>query len=343
MPRRVSAWRPRRILKTMRKQGVSFGFKLASEEFSANELVRLAGEAEQRGFDFALISDHYHPWSDEEGESPFVWSVLGAIAHATSTLIVGTGVTCPSMRIHPAIIAQAAATTATMMPGRFFLGVGAGENLNEHILGHHWPEVEVRHERLAEAIEVIRLLWEGGLQSHHGKHFVIENARIYSLPDEPPPLLVAAAGPKGASLASKFGDGMIGTEPDRQMIRQFRKEGGKGPLYCEVQACFDDDEEIAIDFVHDYWPIAALPGPVFPELPLPSHFEKAGAVVARGKISEGVACGPDPQKHLQMVRKYIDAGYDHICVHQIGPKQTETMDFYMQEIIPQLTKARRAA
>src|SRR4030095_8932086 len=150
---------------------ITLGYKLSSEEQSATDLVRYAQMAQDTGVGFALISDHFHPWTDRQGQSPFVWSVLGAIAEATERLTVGTAVTCPAGRIHPAVIAHAAATTAALMPGRFFLGVGTGENLNEHILGKGWPETEVRQERLEEAIEVIRLLWRGGNQSHHGRHF----------------------------------------------------------------------------------------------------------------------------------------------------------------------------
>src|SRR5919197_3799469 len=185
----------------------ALGYALSSEEHPPNELVRYAGAAEEAGFGFALISDHFHPWIDKQGNSPFVWSVIGAIAHATQRLELGTGVTCPLMRIHPAIVAQAAATAAAMMPGRFFLGVGTGENLNEHILGHHWPPADERREMLEEAVEGIRLLWQGGQQNFRGAHYTVENARLYTLPNQPPPIMVAGAGPESAELAGRIGDG----------------------------------------------------------------------------------------------------------------------------------------
>jgi len=185
-----------------------YGYALSSEEHPPNDLVRHAQRAEAAGFTFAAISDHFHPWIDQQGQSPFVWSVLGGIAHATSTLKLGTGVTCPTFRIHPAIIAQAAATVTAMMPGRFFLGVGSGENLNEHILGDHWPPAPVRQDMLAEAIAVIRQLWEGGYQSFDGSYYTVENARIYTLPHEPPPIVVAAGGPSAATLAGELADGL---------------------------------------------------------------------------------------------------------------------------------------
>ena len=217
---------------------IELGYKLASEEHGPNELVRFAGLAEEHGFAFALISDHFHPWTDRQGQSPFVWSVIGAIAHSTKRLQLGTAVTCPTMRIHPAIVAQAAATAATMMPGRFFLGVGTGENLNEHILGQGWPQTDVRQARLAEAIQVIRLLWEGGFQSHHGTFYTVENTRLYTLPPSPSPLLVAVGGPKSVEIAGRLGQGLIGTSPDKKLIAGFRKAGGgRKPRYGELTVC----------------------------------------------------------------------------------------------------------
>lgn len=331
----------------MLEHPIQIGYKLSSEEFPAGELVRLAQTAEEHGFSFALISDHYHPWTDREGQSPFVWSVIGAISQVTRKLVVGTGVTCPALRIHPAIVAQAAATAASLMPGRFFLGVGTGENLNEHILGTAWPEVEIRQKRLEEAIEVIRLLWQGGQQSYHGNYFVVENARLYSLPEQAPPLYVATAGPKSTDLAVRRGDGLVGTTPDREMLQQFRRKAGTDkPCYGELTVCFDTDQQRAIKTAQEIWPIAGLPSPLLQELPLPSHFEKAGQLVSPEKLLETLSCGPDPENHLKAIREYAEAGYDHICVHQIGPKQQEFMDFYEREVFPKLNlggEFRRAA
>jgi coenzyme F420-dependent glucose-6-phosphate dehydrogenase len=321
----------------MTADNIKFGYKLSSEEFPANELVRLARAAEERGFSFALISDHYHPWTGRQGQSPFVWSVLGGIAHNTEKLVVGTGVTCPTVRVHPAVVAHAAATVATMMPGRFFLGVGTGENLNEHILGQPWPEVDVRQEKLAEAIKVIRLLCQGGLKSHHGRHFVVENARLYSLPEQAPPVMVAAGGPKSAQLAALLGDGLIGTQPDGETIRQFRSEGGDGkPCYGEIHVCFDRDEKRAEEIAHEVWPTTGLPGALKTELPLPSHFEQASQLVTREMIAKETPCGPDPEKHIRAIRQYIEAGYDHVCIHQIGPNQEQALDFFAREVLPKI-------
>lgn len=316
---------------------VQLGYKLSSEEFEPQALVRQAARAEAVGFQFALISDHFHPWIDKQGHSPFVWSVLGGIAQATERLVVGTGVTCPTMRMHPAIVAHASATAAVMLPGRFFLGLGSGENLNEHILGQRWPAVNVRQEMLEEAIGVIRLLWEGGYQDHRGRYFTVENARLYTRPAEPPPIMLAAAGPRAGELAGRLGDGLIAASPDPGVVRAFEHAGGRGkPRYVEVTVCWAKDEAQARRMAREQWPIAGLPGPMSVELPLPMHFEKAGTLVDEATIAEAVVCGPDAERHIKAIRRHIDTGYDHVCVHQVGPDQEAFFRFYEREVLPQL-------
>jgi G6PDH family F420-dependent oxidoreductase len=316
---------------------ITLGYKLSSEEQSATDLVRYAQMAQDTGFGFALISDHFHPWTDRQGQSPFVWSVLGAIAQATQRLTVGTAVTCPSMRIHPAIIAQAAATTATLMPGRFFLGVGTGENLNEHVVGQGWPETEVRQERLEEAIEIIRRLWKGGNQSYRGRYFTVENARLYSLPDSPPPLYVAVGGPRSADLAGRLGDGMIGTDPDASLLDAFDRAGGAGkPRYAELTVCWAKDEATAKRIATKQWPTSAMESSLSWELPLPEHFQAVAELVTEEAVADSITCGPDPERHLAAIRKYAAAGIDHICVHQVGRDQKGFFEFYAEEILPQM-------
>jgi G6PDH family F420-dependent oxidoreductase len=311
------------------------GYALSSEEHPAPDLVRHAQRAEEVGFPFALISDHFHPWVDKQGQSPFVWGVIGGIAQATTRLRLGTGVTCPTIRIHPAIIAQAAATAETMMPGRFFLGVGSGENLNEHIFGDPWPEAAVRLEMLEEAIDVIRLLWEGGNQSHHGPYYDVQNARLYSLPDEPPPIYIAASGEKAATMAGRLGDGFIGVAPEEETVETFHKAGGRGkPLYGQVTVCWAEDEKEAIKTAHEWWPNVGIGGELNQELPLPRHFSQAAENVSEDDVAEAVACGPDPERHREMIQKYVDAGYDHVYVHQVGPDQEGFFRFYEREILP---------
>ena len=315
---------------------MEIGYKLSSEEHGPRDLVRYAAAAEEAGFSFALISDHFHPWIDEQGESPFVWSVIGAIAEATDGLRLGTGVTCPTIRIHPAIIAQAAATSAALMPGRFFLGVGSGENLNEHVLGDRWPEASVRIEMMAEAIEVIRTLWKGGLQSHHGSHYTVENARIYSLPDDLPPIYVAAGGPDAAKVAAEHGDGLVSTSPDDKVIEAFEKAGGTGPRYAEVQVCWAADEDAAVATAKKQWPNMAMGGQLGQEVALPSLYSAVAEHVSEDKIKESGSFGPDPEIHIEGIKKYVDAGYDHLCIHQIGPDQEGFFEFYRDEVLPKL-------
>ncbi|OLD57532.1 MAG: LLM class F420-dependent oxidoreductase [Acidobacteria bacterium 13_1_40CM_2_56_5] len=324
---------------------VEVGYFLTSEEQSATELVRFAQRAERAGFTFALISDHYHPWTDAQGQSPFVWSVIGAIAATTKRLRLGTGVTCPLIRIHPAIIAQAAATAAIMMPGRFFLGVGTGENLNEHITGRKWPRIAVRQEMLEEAVQVIRLLWEGGMKSHRGRYYRVENARVYTLPKEPPAIYVAAAGPQSAELAARIGDGLITVGAEEKTIKKFNSSGGrKKPKYAQVTVCWAKSEKEARRTALGVWPIAPLPWPLIVELAIPRYFEEAAELVTEQKLAEEVVCGPDPKKHLEAIQKCADAGADYVSVHQIGKDQEGFFRFYEREILPEFgIKSRRAA
>jgi coenzyme F420-dependent glucose-6-phosphate dehydrogenase len=310
------------------------GYSLASEEHSPSDLVRFARAAEEAGFTYALISDHFHPWTDAQGNSPFVWSVIGGIAEATERIRLGTGVTCPMIRIHPAIIAQAAATSAAMMPGRFFLGVGSGENLNEHILGDKWPVPDQRLEMLEEAVEVIRLLWQGGYQTHRGKHYTVEQARIYTLPDELPEIAVAAAQPQAAELAGRIGDAFVGVSPDEQLIQNFERTGGSGkPRYGHLTVCWAESEEEAKRTAHEIWPNAGLEGPLSQELPVPAHFEAAAELVEPDDLAETMPLGPDPERYLEHIKAYEDAGFDHVYIHHVGPDQAGFIEFAKRELM----------
>jgi G6PDH family F420-dependent oxidoreductase len=314
---------------------VSIGYALSSEERTAPELVAHARMAEEAGFEFALISDHFHPWLDEQGQSPFVWSVLGAIAEATERIPLGTGVTCPTTRIHPAIIAQAAATTATLMPGRFFLGVGTGENLNEHILGDRWPSADERLEMLEEAIDVIRELWEGGLVEHHGKHYTVDRARLYSIPDEPPPIAVAAAAEGAAELAGRLGDALVSTSPNADIVKAFEGAGGKGkPKYGQLTVCVDESRERAIETAFRCWRNAGLEGELGQELSLPRYFDQASASLTREDVAGAVLCGASAGEHREKIEEFADAGFTHVYVHQVGSNQEGLMRFYEESVLP---------
>jgi G6PDH family F420-dependent oxidoreductase len=310
---------------------MNIGYFLASEEFSPVDLVAQARRAEKAGFHALWISDHYHPWNDEQGHSGFVWSVIGALSQATG-LPVTTGVTCPTVRIHPAIIAQAAATSAVLLEGRFNLGVGSGEALNEHILGDRWPEVDVRLEMLEEAVEVIRDLWQGGQRSHHGRYYTVENARVYDLPGEPPPILVSGFGPKATALAARIGDGYCTTSPDKEAIDLYRSEGGTGPVHAGMKVCFMADEEEARATAHRLWPNEALPGELAQVLPAPAHFEQACELVTPDMLSAPV--GPDIEQHVASLCEYAEAGVDELFVQQIGPEQDAFFDTWAREVLP---------
>ena len=317
---------------------MKIGYFLSCEEHSPRELVRQAKLAEEAGFSGLWISDHFHPWNDQQGESPFVWSVIGALAEAVS-LPVTTGVTCPTLRMHPAINAQAAATSAALLgPGRFIFGVGTGEALNEHILGDHWPEADVRLEMLEEAIALMRRLWTGDQISHDGTHYVVENARIYTLPDEPPPIYVSGFGPKAIELAARVGDGFCTVAPDKDGIAQFREQGGGDkPVQAGTKVCFGDDEAECRRTVHRLWPNQGLPGELAQILPTPAHFEQASQLVTEDMAAETAPCGPDLDAHVAHLQEYADAGVDELYIAQIGPEQDAFFRAYSESVLPRFS------
>jgi len=313
------------------------GLKLCAEERSATDLVADAVRAEEAGFDFAALSDHFHPWIDEQGESPFAWAVLGGIATVTDRIEVGTGVTCPTIRIHPAIVAQAAATVATMMPGRSFLGVGTGERLNEHVTGEHWPRPDVRRDMLREAVAAIRALWSGELVTSRGEHCVVDGARLYSVPDDPPPVLVSASGSESVALAAEIGDGLIGTAPDADLLSTYRAEAGEGRVaYAEITVCWNEDPDEAMDTVLRRWPNVALPGSLNAELALPKHFEDATKLVREDDLRPRVVVGPELGDYIRSVDAYGQAGYDGVWFHQVGEDQEGFAAFAEKELLPAL-------
>lgn len=312
------------------------GYTLSSEEHEAMDLVRNAQRAEEIGVDFVSISDHFHPWIDKQGHSPFVWAVIGGIAATTSRIDVATGVTAPILRIHPAVVAQATATVATMLPGRFYFGVGTGEALNEHITGQHWPQVDVRLEMLEEAVHVIREMWQGNLYSHRGTHYTVENARLYSIPDTPPPVIVSGGGEKATELAGRIGDGYWGMSPDAGLVETFRKAGGAGPCFAQLTVCWGEDEAAARRTAFEIWPNSGIEGQLAQELALPSYFEAAASMLSEEQATESIPCGPDPEPYLESFGKYRDAGYDHLYFHQIGPDQAGFLTFFERELLPRL-------
>ncbi len=313
------------------------GYFLGSEEHSGPELVEGAVLAERAGFAAVAVSDHFHPWLRAQGQSPFVWGVLGAIAQATSTVGVVTGVVCPTIRIHPVIIAQATATAQQLLGGRFVFGVGSGEALNEHILGDRWPSIEVRHEMLEEAMEIIGRLWTGRTLDHHGRHYTVENARLWTLPDAPPRIVMSAFGPKAVALAARIADGYFGAWPARGLIARYRELGGTGPAMGELKVCWHPDEDEAVRIAHRTWRHELVSGQHGQDLPTTDHFEQLAAAVGEERARESWVCGADPERHLAAIREYADAGYDEVYVMQMGPDQAGMIDFYRREVLPALS------
>jgi G6PDH family F420-dependent oxidoreductase len=315
---------------------VQYGYTLSSEEHAPRDLVANARRAEDLGFDFVSISDHFHPWVTEQGHSPFVWSVLGAIAASTERIGVAVGVTCPIVRIHPAIVAHATATTSLLLGDRFTFGVGTGEALNEHILGHRWPPPEVRLAMLEEAVDIIRRLWTGETVDHRGDFYEVENARLFDPPATDVAIVVSGFGPASVELAARIGDGYWGHSPDKDMVDRYRKAGGDGPRYAQLNVCWAPEEAAARATVHRVWPNAGVTGQLSQDLPTFSHFEDAAKMVTEDDAVASVPCGPDVGPVLESVAEFRDAGYDHLYFHQIGPDQEGFFRFWEQEMRPAL-------
>ena len=311
------------------------GYFLSCEEYTPAQLVEQAVAAERAGFEALWVSDHYHPWNNEQGHSPFVWSIIGAISQATD-LPVTTAVTCPTVRIHPAVVAQAAATAAVMLEGRFVLGVGTGEALNEHILGGPWPSLDVRLEMLEEAVALIRELWEGGVVTTQGKHYSVDTARIYTLPDTPPPIYMSAFGPKALDSATRIADGFICTQPDADMVRQFKEATGGKPTQGGVKVAWADTVDEGVDHAHRLWANAGVPGELAQVLPSPQHFEQVSQLVTRESTAGSIGAGPDVEAHVGVPREYLDAGYDEVYVANIGTHYLPMIEPYGRDVLPAL-------
>ncbi|MCW2642176.1 MAG: class F420-dependent oxidoreductase [Dactylosporangium sp.] len=314
------------------------GYFLSCEEYGPADLIEQAKAAERAGFEALWISDHFHPWLESQGQSPFVWSMIGAISQVCS-LPITTAVTAPTIRLHPAIVAQAAATSAVLTGGKFTLGVGSGEALNEHIFGDPWPSADVRLAMLEEAVDVIRELWTGKFVNHLGEHYQVEHARIFTLPDEPPKIYVSGFGPKAIDLAARIGDGFVCVMPDADKVRRFREHGGDGKVVQGgFKASYAPSEEEALRLAYDKWRNEGLPGELAQVLPSPRHFEQASTLVKPEMLKESFALGPNPDRHLAMIDQYDKAGYDEVYVANIGPHYRELCDLYAKEVMPRVRR-----
>jgi G6PDH family F420-dependent oxidoreductase len=319
---------------------VKIGYFLSSEEYAPAQLIEQARLAEESGFDGLWISDHFHPWNDEQGQSAFVWSSIGAISQVCE-LPVTTAVTCPTVRIHPAVIAQAAATSAVLLNGRFRLGIGTGEALNEHVLGDVWPTVDVRLEMLEEGVEIMRRLWtEDGFVSHHGKHYTVDTARIYTRPDTPLPIYMSGFGPEATDVAARIADGYITTTPDQELLERYRKNGGSDKTaQAGFKVSYAPTEEEGIEQAHRIWANSGLPGELAQVLPSPRHFEQASELVTKEQTAKSVTCGPNAADHVAAFKPYVEAGFDEIYVANMGPHSIDMMKLYRDEVLPELRRS----
>jgi G6PDH family F420-dependent oxidoreductase len=308
---------------------MEIGYWLASEEHSPNALVENARRAEDAGFGHLLISDHIHPWVDAQGHSPFVWSVIGAIAQVTERVTVGTAVTCPLIRVHPASVAHAAATAQNLMDGRFFLGVGTGENLNEHVLGDRWPRADERLEMLEEAIDVIRKLLGGEYETYRGEHYTVEQLKLYDAPEQSPPVIVAAKAEHAARLAATKGDGTMNTSPDAEIVKVFKDAGGTGPIYGKVTGAFASSEDAARKIAKERQPNVAMGGDLSTELALPRDFE-AVAELVREDDFDSLVLGNDPALWREQIAKFERAGFTHVALHNVSEDQQGFIEFAKQ-------------
>lgn len=311
------------------------GYFLSCEEFTPAQLVEQARLAEEAGFTGLWISDHFHPWNDAQGQSPFVWSVIGAISQVCR-LPVTTAVTCPTVRLHPGIVAQAAATSAHLLDGRFTLGVGSGEALNEHVFGDPWPDTTTRLAMLEEAVELIRELWTGETVNSHGRFYRLDRARLYTLPARPPEIYVSGFGPESTDLAARIGDGYVNTAPDAALVSRFKERSGGKPAHAGGKVAFAPTRDEGVDIAHRLWSNAGLPGELAQVLPSPEHFEQASTLVTKESTGKAVVAGNDPEEHRAQVQKYADAGYDDFYVGNMGPHYAEMIAFYGREVLPRL-------
>ena len=315
-----------------------FGYTLFSELNGPRSLVAQAMAAEEAGFDLAVMSDHFHPWLSSHTDSPFAWSVFGAVAERTERMELMSYVTCPFLRYHPAIIAQAAATIQLLSEGRFTLGLGAGERLNEHVVGRGWPSVDVRHEMLVESIEAIRSLFSGEMVTYRGTHITVEDARLFSLPQAPPRIAVAGSGSKSVRLAAEQGDAFIGVDPDAELVDEYRDLAGRDARAIgQVVLSYDADEGKARDYaLRSAFGVAGWK--VMAELPNVANFDAAVQTVRPEDVEESAGIGPDPDDHIQAIMEYVAAGYDDVAVVHVGDDQKGFFRFWRDELAPRLQK-----
>jgi G6PDH family F420-dependent oxidoreductase len=317
---------------------VQFGYTLMTEQSGPTALVGHAVAAERAGFDFEVMSDHYFPWLDSMGHAPNAWATLGAVAHATDSVELMTYVTCPTFRYHPAVVAQQAATVGLLSEGRFTLGLGAGENLNEHVVGRGWPGANQRHEMLTEAIDIITELFGGGYVNYVGRHYRVDSAKLWDVGDPPPRIGVAVSGAQSCELAGAKADVMIAVEPDASLGEKFDAAGGSGkPRVGQLPISFGTDRGAAIDRAHELFRWFGGGWKVNAELPGPAAFAGATQFVTKDDVAGSIPCGDDVGAVVQAVKAFVDAGFTHVALVQIGGDQQDAFFGWSQrELLPAL-------
>lgn len=317
---------------------VRLGYTMMCEQSRPDQLVRDIQGAEVAGFDFSVISDHYFPWLEEQGHAGYAWAILGAAAQATTRIPLMTYVTCPILRYHPAVVAQKAATMQILSNNRFRLGLGAGENLNEHIVGKGWPAVGARHAMFTEAVDIIAALLDGEHVNHRGQHFTVESAKLYDLPDTRVPIGIAVSGPESCRLAGAKADLMIATEPKPELGEQFDAAGGTGkPRVGQLAVAYDPDRNAAMRRAHEQFRWSGLGWKVNTDLPGPSSFEAATQFITPEQVAQKVPCGADVAEYMQQVQPYLDAGFTELAFVQIGADQQEPFFRWAErELLPAL-------
>jgi G6PDH family F420-dependent oxidoreductase len=316
----------------------AFGYTMMTEQSRPDQLVRDVVGAESAGFDFSVTSDHFQPWLEEQGHAGYAWSILGAAAQATDRIGLMTYVTCPTIRYHPAVVAQKAATLQILSGDRFRLGLGAGENLNEHVVGKRWPAVGLRHEMLSEAVEIITRLFDGeDSVNYRGRHFDVEQARLWDLPDRRVPIGIAVSGQESCQLAGATADLMIAVEPKAELGDMFDAAGGAGkPRVGQIALCYDTDRDTAVARAYEQFRWFGLGWKVNADLPNPESFAAATQFVSPDQVAEQLACGPDVEEHVTKIRPFIDAGFTEIALVQIGSEQQAFLTWAENELLPAL-------
>jgi G6PDH family F420-dependent oxidoreductase len=315
-----------------------FGYTLMCEQSGPLALVRDAAHAEQAGFDFEVISDHFSPWLVSQGHAPNAWATLGAVAQVTERVELMTYVTCPTVRYHPSVVAQQAATVGLLSDGRFTLGLGAGENLNEHVVGRGWQPVNVRHEMLTEAVEIITALFGGDYVNYRGRYFSVDSAKLWDVGTPAPHIGIAVSGDQSCALAGRYADAMVAVEPDRELGVKFDAAGGAGkPRIGQLPISWDPNRDTAIARAHDQFRWFGGGWKVNAEIPGTAGFAAASSFVRKDDIAGAISCGPDLEEHLAAVRKFIDAGFTDVAVLQVGgDTQPGFLDWADHELLPAL-------